>query len=112
MQDRELVLEQVGALADRRERKPERKVILLVPAGADPDLDPSAAHVIDRRDKLHEVAGIPERHGADKRSERDPRGLPRQPGEDRPRVGRRAAAFAREARVVVAPEEALEAAPL
>ena len=86
----------------------ELAVLELVPAGADPDLDPPAAHLVDGRDNLHEVAGVPERHRTDEAPEPDRRRLAGETREDRPGVRRRAVGVAREVGVVVAPEEGLE----
>ena len=80
----------------------------LVPAGADADLDPPAAHLVDRRDDLGEVAGVAEGDRRDERAEPDPVGLAGEPGQDGPGVGRRLAGRSREALVVVGPEERLE----
>ena len=83
-------------------------VLVLVPAGADAHLDPPAAHLVDGDRDLGEVAGRPERDRRDQRPEPDRRRVAREPGEHRPGVGRRLARLAREALVVVGPEQRLE----
>ena len=98
VQDRQLVLHQVRALLDRRERQPELAVLELVPAGADADLDPAAAHLIDGRHDLGEDARVPERDRRHQHAQTDPVGVAGQAGDDRPGVGRRLAGRAREAR--------------
>ena len=49
--DRELLLEAVEALAERRERDGVRLVLALVPAGAEAELDPAAGHLVDAGDR-------------------------------------------------------------
>jgi hypothetical protein len=84
-------------------------VLDLVPAGAQPELDPAAAHLVDRRDHLREVPEPSERHRRDERPQPDPLGVAGQAGEHRPGVGRGQPARPREALVVVRSEERLEA---
>ena len=84
----------------------------VVPAGPDADLDPPAAHLVDGRDDLGEVARMPERDRRDQGAEPDAIGLPGEAGQDRPRVGGRLPGRAREARVVVGAEQRLEAVGL
>ena len=62
MQDGQLVLQQVGALLDRRELQAELAVLEVVPPGARADLDPTAAHLVDRRDDLGEHTRMAEGH--------------------------------------------------
>ena len=112
MEDRQLILHQVGALLDIGERQPELAVLDVVPAGADPDLDPSAAHLVDGRDDLGEAARMAERDRRDEDAEPDPVGLARKPGDDGPGVGGGLPARTREARVVVGAEERLDAVRL
>ncbi len=66
MEDREVVLEEIGSLIDRRERQPELAVFLVVPARAEPEFDPPAGHLVDGRRDLGEVAGMPEGDRRDK----------------------------------------------
>ena len=54
-----VLVEQVEALADRRERDAERLVLDLRPAGAEADLGPPAGQVVDGRDGLGQHAGVP-----------------------------------------------------
>src|SRR5688500_14261457 len=84
----QLLGEHVLPLAERRERNPKLRVLLLVPAGTDPGLDPTTAHLVDRLDQLGEIAGDPERDRRDKGPEPDGGRLTRQAGEGRPRIGR------------------------
>ena len=78
---------QIGPLLDRREREAELAMLELVPAGPDADLDAPAAHLVDRRDDLGEVAGMAEGDRRDEDAEADPIGLAGEPGEDRPCIG-------------------------
>ena len=87
-------------------------VLVRVPARAHADLDPAAAQLVDGHGDLGEVARRPERHGRDEDAEPDPARVPRQASEHRPGVGRRLVGLAREALVVVGPEERLEAGRL
>ena len=112
MQDRELVLEEIGALLDRRERQAELAMLQVVPASPDADLDPSAAHLVDGRHDLGERPRMAERDRRHERAEIDAIGLAREPREHRPRIGRRTTGRSWEARVVVGTEERLEAVGL
>src|SRR5262249_43494713 len=76
------------------------------------DLDAAAAHLVDGRDYLRQRARMAERHGRHEHAQPEPVGVPRQPGDDRPGVGRRPARRAREALVVVGAEERLDAVRL
>jgi hypothetical protein len=53
----ELLLELVHPFAQIGEREAERLVLALVPAGAEPELDPTAGNVVCGRDHLRELAG-------------------------------------------------------
>jgi hypothetical protein len=112
VQERQLVLHQVRPLPDLGELEAEGGVVVTIPSRPDPDLDPPAAHLVHRRDDLHEAARMPERDRAHERPERDPPGLASQAREHGPGVRRRAVRGPRKARVVVAPEERLEAGRL
>ena len=48
--DRQLLLEALEALAERRERDAVGVVLLLVPAGAEAELDATARHLVDAGD--------------------------------------------------------------
>ena len=89
MQHCELVLEPVVALRGRRERKPERPVLVLVPAGAEPDVDAPSAHVVDLGSDHRERADPAERDRRDQRAQADAGRVARQTGERRPGVGHR-----------------------
>ena len=101
MDDGERLLEHVVALGERREREAVSGVLPLVPAGAEPQLDPAAAHLVDRRNDLRQVAGQAVRDRAHQGPETDPRRLPGKAGERRPCVGRGLVARPRERPVVV-----------
>ena len=86
--DRELLLEPVEPLAERRERDAVGLVLGVVPAGAEAELDPAAAHLVDLGDadgqrpgrrNVAEVTSVPRRIV---------RRLPGQAGERDPGVGR------------------------
>ena len=109
--DLQLLLEPVEALATRRERDAVGGVLGVVPAGADAELDPAAAHVVDLghgeasgpgRRKVAEVTRVPRRIAGRLPGE----GAEGDPGVGRARAGRsRAPIF----EVVVRAEEAVEA---
>ena len=107
-----MVLHQVGPLLDRREGQAELAVLDVVPAGAHADLDPSAAHLVDRRHDLGEAARMAERHRRDEHAQADPIGVTGEAGHDRPGVRGRLPGRTREARVVVGAEEGLDAVRL
>jgi len=52
------LLELVEAILDRQERHPERAELMLVPAGAESDLRPPAAQMVDRHGGLTEHARV------------------------------------------------------
>ena len=79
MEDLELVLEQVVALRRRREVEAERAVLVLVPAGAETDLDPAAAHVVDLGGDDREAPEVAEGHGRHERAETDRCGVAARP---------------------------------
>ncbi len=88
-QDRELLLEPLEALAQRRERDPVGGVLRVEPAGAEAELDPSATHLVHLRDRDRdgERAGQPEGRRADEGPQPDRAGVAGQPGQGDPRVG-------------------------
>ena len=65
-------------------------------------------HLVDGRHDLGEVAGMAERHRRDQDPEPDPRRVPRETGEDGPRIGCPSAGRPGEALVMVGPEERFE----
>ena len=83
--DLERLLEPRSALP---ERDAERAELRLVPAGADPEDEPSAAHLVDRRRHPGEDPGRVERRAGDQRAEPDAFGGRREGRERRPRVPR------------------------
>ena len=93
--DRELLLEPVEALSERRERDAVGRVLGLVPAGAEPELDPAAAHLVDLGHGDRERAGVPERRRRDERAEADRGRLAGQAGQRDPGVGRAGQAVGR-----------------
>ena len=86
--DRELLLEPVEPLPRARERDAVRRVLLLEPAGADAELDPAAAHLVDVRHADRERAGEPEGRARHHRAEPDRAGLAGDAGQRDPRVAR------------------------
>ena len=66
----------------------ERAVLGLVPAGAEPEDEPAAAHLLDRRRHLRDQPGRMERGAGDERAELDTLGDRRQRGEHRPDLPR------------------------
>jgi len=108
-QDRELLLEHLGAHLDRREREAVVVMLLLVPAGPYADIQATAGHFVHGRRQLGQVARMAERHRRDEDAQADALGLTRQARQHRPGVGRGLPFLAREAVVVVRSEECLEA---
>src|SRR5437870_4808298 len=78
--DRKRLLEPVVALAQGRKRDTELVVLLLVPSGSHPQLDPSAAHFVGGGDHLGEVSRDAERDRRDEGSKPDSRRVARQTG--------------------------------
>src|SRR2546423_5734357 len=99
--DRQGFLEQVVALAKRRKRDTQLLVLLVVPSGAHPQLDPAGAHLVRGGDDLCQAPGDPEGDGRDERPEANSSRVAREPGERGPGIGRWAAGFVRERAVVV-----------
>jgi hypothetical protein len=94
----------------RRERDAVRRVLGLVPAGAEAELDPAARHGVDLRDLDGERAGQPEGGRRHQRAEPDAAGLAGQPGQRDPGVGgTRQALRVAHLQVVVGAEEGVEA---
>jgi hypothetical protein len=112
MHDLELLGEHLHAHARRRERKAERAVLALHPAGSEPELDPPARDVVGCRSGVGKQRGRPERRGGDERAETQ-LGRPRcESGERRPGVVRSAPDATVAGQVVVGAEERLEPARL
>ena len=107
--DRELLLVAVEPLPQRRERDAVGGVLGLEPAGADAELDPAAAHLVDLGHRDRQRPGQPEGGRRHQRAQPDPAGLAGQPGERHPGVGRAGQAVAAHRQVVVGPEEGVEA---
>src|SRR5690606_12978222 len=88
-------------------------VLLGEPAGAEPELDAAAGHLVDLCHLDGEDAGEAEGRRGHEGAQADRRGLPREAGERGPRVGRAGERVARpHPQVVVGAEEAGEAEPL
>ena len=110
LDDLELLFEQVEALAEAGVGDAVGLVLAVVPAGAEAQLDPSAAHGVDRGHADGEGAGQPEGHRGDEGAEPDAVGVTGEAGERGPRVGRPGAGVRRrDLQVVVGPEEGVEA---
>src|SRR5204862_7608338 len=107
--DGELLFETREAFTDRWERDPVRGVLAVVPARAEAELDPSAAHLVDLRDRDRERSWVPERHGCHEGAEPDARRVAREGGEREPGVGRPGKPVAGERHVVIGAEEGVEA---
>src|SRR5256885_16413511 len=84
-------------------------MFLLVPAGPDPELDRSPAHLIGRGNDLGQATGDAEGDWRYEGAEPDASGLAREAGEGRPRVGRGSARFTRKRAVVVGSEVRFDA---
>ena len=108
--DRELLLVPVEPLAQVRERDRVGGVLRAEPAGAETELHPAAAHVVDLGDRDRQRAGIPERGRAHQRAQPDARSLEGQARQRYPGVGRAGQpADVAHLEVVVGPEERVEA---
>jgi hypothetical protein len=108
-QDRELLLEHLGADLDRRERDPVVGVLALVPAGAKAHLDAATRHLVDGGHDLRQNARMAEGDRGDQHAEADPLGLPGESGYRGPGIAGRPPELARKTVVVVGAEECLEA---
>ncbi len=88
-------------------------MLLLVPAGAEPELDPAAGHLVDVGDGDRQHAREAERRRRDERPEADRRRVAGEPGQRDPRIGRAGQPAGLEGlthrQVVVAAEEGAEA---
>ncbi len=107
-QDRELVFKQVRTVSDGRKRNPELAMLQLIPAGSQPHLEPPAAHLVDGRRHLGQVAGMAKGDRREQGPKADPIRIAGQAGQHGPRIGGRQAGRSREARVVVRAKEGLE----
>ena len=67
--DRELLLEDRHALAERREPEAVGLVLALVPAGAQPELDAAARDVVDGGHELGQHGRVAERRRRDEDAE-------------------------------------------
>ena len=106
----DLALELVEPLRHGRERKAERLVLVLVPAGADAEVDAPAGDVVGGQRELGQDGGGAERDRRDQRAEPDPLGDRGERADRAPGVER--AVALRERQVVVGAQQRLEAAAL
>src|SRR6266542_3805381 len=110
--DLERVLELLDPCARRLELVPVRPVLLL-PAGADPELDATVRHLVDAGDDLRQQRRIAVLRRRDEHAEPDPLRVTRECGEQGPRLETVAVGYALlPAEEVVAHPERLEAGPL
>ena len=104
------LLEDREALPDGSERHTERSELILVPAGADPQLEPADRVQRQRGRHLREDRRVPERRTRDERPDPDARRRNRERRERRHRleralaVGRSSVAFQRQEEVVGDPD--------
>jgi hypothetical protein len=104
--DLQLLLEDVHPLAGGREREPVRLVLALVPAGADPELDPAVGDVVGGDHGLRQQRRVAERRGRDERPEAQGGRDGAERRERRPRVERTSLGMvATELQVVVGAKE-------
>src|SRR5258706_163598 len=106
-------LDRVDHLVDPRARVevviPVRLVFVDLPSRADPELDPSARHVIDPRDDLREQGGVAVLRRSHETAEPDGRRVARERREHGPRLEAVAVGYALPAEEVIAYPERLEA---
>src|SRR5690606_12526196 len=109
----ELLLELLEAFAERWEGDAVRGVLLFVPPGAEPELHPASAHLVDLGDRDGEGPWEAERHRGDEGAEADRGGLAGEAGEGDPGVGgTRQPRHRPHLEVVVRPEERVVAVRL
>ena len=84
-------------------------MLFLVPARPDGNIHPAAAHVVDGRHDLGQIAGLAVGDRGDEDAEADARRFAGQPGDDGPRIGGRLVGGARKALVVVGSIQRVEA---
>ena len=84
--DLEVVAQRAEPLADRREAVAVGPPLLLLPAGADPELEPAAGDDVDRRRHLGREGRVAEPGADDHVAEPDPLGDHRQRGQDAERL--------------------------
>lgn len=80
-------------------------MLVLEPAGTQPQVDAATAHGVDLRDADGEGAGVAEGGGGDQRAEPDGRRLTSQAGQGDPRVGGAGQPVAAHCEVMVGSEE-------
>src|SRR5581483_6858480 len=105
-------LQPVEALAEAGEGDAEHAVLRLVPAGAEPEVEPAAGERVHGRRPAGEHRGVIERQRADERAEADAPRVRGEPAQRRPAVERGASRLAEEPGEVVRAKERLPAAVL
>src|SRR6185437_689677 len=108
-EDGELLLQALEALTEGREREGVGGVLGVVPARAEAELDPSAAHRVDLRHLDGEQAGRAESRRRHERAEPDALGLAGDTAQRDPGVGRARQAVPTHGEEVVRAEERVEA---
>ena len=101
----ERLLEPVEALTGRGERDAVGGVLPLVPPGADAELDPPAAHLVDLRHRDRERSRVAERRRRHQRPEPDAARVPGETRQRDPGVGGAGQPLGAHAEVVVGAEE-------
>ena len=89
----ERLVEPIEALLERREVDAERIALVLVPAGADAELEPAVRHDVERRRHVREHRRVAVRVAGDQHPEAQPRGRLRQRGERDPALHARSGAI-------------------
>ena len=107
VQDLELLGQDLHAEFRLCEGKAVDRVVVVIPARPDPDLDASPARVVRRHGHLGQHAGMAERHGRDQGAEADASGPRGEGGQRRPRIERPRSRRAPDRGVVVRAEQAL-----
>ena len=103
------LLEAVHPFAQRRQRDAERRVLLLVPAGAHPQHQPPSGEQVDRGRHPGQQGGMAEGHRADQGAEPDPAGSPGQRRQRGPGFQRGALGAGHDAEEVIGAPERVEA---
>ena len=107
--DLDLLGEHLDPRPRLREREAVRAVLALHPAGAEPELDPAARHVVGGRHRVREQPRQAEGRGGDERAEAQRRGACREGGDRRPRVVRDVVGLVSLRDVVIRAEERVDA---
>ena len=86
LRDLDALAELIHAIAGRREVVPVGSVLIFLPPGADPEFEPAAGDVVDARRHLRLERGVAVLDGGDEDTESDRGRVPRESGEERPRL--------------------------